>query len=268
MAPPPWVSAPCVSVPPCGSDTLLGLIVARARARVARMEFDRRVYLVPGASGALGSAVTAAFLERGAFVAGVSRKWGGSDRVRKDRFLGIEADLTRPDGARIAVEKTLERTRRIDGLVHVMGGFAGGQTLVETDDDTWDRMINMNLRSAVYAIRAVLPHLLREKRGRIIAVGSRVAVEPQAMASAYGVSKAGVVALVRSVALELARTGVTANVVLPSIIDTPQNRTMDPSGDRTGWVKPESIASTIIWLASDGAADVNGAVVPVYGGTT
>jgi NAD(P)-dependent dehydrogenase (short-subunit alcohol dehydrogenase family) len=107
--------------------------------------------------------------------------------------------------------------------------------------------------------------MLAQKRGRIIAVGSRAGVEPVATLSAYSASKAALVALVRSAAAELVSTGVTANVVLPSVIDTPENRASDPKADYSTWVKPASIADLIVYLASDAAADVNGAAIPIYG---
>jgi NAD(P)-dependent dehydrogenase (short-subunit alcohol dehydrogenase family) len=114
-------------------------------------------------------------------------------------------------------------------------------------------------------MRAALPALLAAGRGRIVAVGSKTAIEPVATLSAYGVSKAGLVALVRTLALELKGTGITANAVLPSVIDTPANRAADPGADFSKWVAPESIAKLILWLASDAAADVNGAIIPIYG---
>jgi NAD(P)-dependent dehydrogenase (short-subunit alcohol dehydrogenase family) len=126
-------------------------------------------------------------------------------------------------------------------------------------------MLDLNLNSAFYIMRAALPVLVAAGRGRIVAVGSKTAVEPVAKLSAYGVSKAGLVALVRTIALELRGTGVTANAVLPSVIDTPANRAADPSADFSRWVAPESIAGLILWLASSAAADVNGAVIPIYG---
>jgi len=146
-----------------------------------------------------------------------------------------------------------------------VGGFAGGQTVAATDDATWQRMLDMNLNSAFYAMRAALPALLAAGRGRIVAVGSKTAIEPVATLSAYGVSKAGLVALVRTLALELKGTGITANAVLPSVIDTPANRAADPGADFSKWVAPESIAKLILWLASDATADVNGAVIPILG---
>ena len=227
------------------------------------LEFADRVILVTGASGGLGRVVTKAFLDAGATVAGVFRS--GASPVSHERFFSIYADLAVPEEAAAAVERASSQAGRLDALIHLVGGFAGGQPVAGTDDATWKRMLDLNLNSAFYIMRAALPVLVAAGRGRIVAVGSKTAVEPVAKLSAYGVSKAGLVALVRTIALELRGTGVTANAVLPSVIDTPANRAADPSADFSRWVAPESIAGLILWLASDAAADVNGAVIPIYG---
>ncbi len=217
-------------------------------------EFTGRVVLITGAGGGLGTAVTEAFLAAGASVAAVSRS--GSE---------ISADLTRPDEAARAVEAARSRFGRLDVLLHLVGGFEGGTPVAQTDDGVWNRMFDLNLNAAFYTARAVLPAMLEAGYGRIIAIGSKTAVEPVATLAAYGASKAALVALIRTIALEVKRSGVTANVVLPSVINTPANRAADPTADSSRWVKPESIARLLLWLASEAAADVNGAVVPIYG---
>jgi NAD(P)-dependent dehydrogenase (short-subunit alcohol dehydrogenase family) len=126
-------------------------------------------------------------------------------------------------------------------------------------------MLGLNLRSAYMIFRAVLPGMLKAGKGRIVAVGARAAIEPIANFAAYSVSKAALVALVKTVALEVKDSGITANAVLPSVIDTPANRAAMPAADASKWVTPESIASLLVWLASDVARDVNGAAIPIYG---
>jgi NAD(P)-dependent dehydrogenase (short-subunit alcohol dehydrogenase family) len=217
-------------------------------------EFTGRVVLIAGASGALGTVVTQAFLEAGASVAAVSRS--GSE---------ISADLTRPGEAARAVQTVLSRFKRLDVLLHLAGGFEGGTPVAQTDDGVWTRMFDLNLNAAFYCARAALPAMIEAKYGRIVAIGSKTAVEPVATLAAYGASKAALVALIRTIALEVKRSGVTANVVLPSVIDTPANRAANPGIDFSRWVTPESIARLRLWLASEAAADVNGAVVPIYG---
>ena len=213
--------------------------------------------LITGASGGLGTAVVQQFLSENHTVIAVARSWPKPP----PRVITISADLTNvSDCARMAQE-----AGEVDTVVHVMGGFAGGKPVGETDPDVFDRMIAINLKSAFLVFRAITPQLIARGRGRLIAVGSRVGVEAVAGLSAYGVSKAGLVHLVRTLALELKGTGVTSNIVLPSTIDTAANHSAMPGADATKWVSPESIARVVSWLASDAAADVNGAVIPVYG---
>jgi NAD(P)-dependent dehydrogenase (short-subunit alcohol dehydrogenase family) len=153
----------------------------------------------------------------------------------------------------------------IDALVHLIGGFGGGSRLWETSDATWDSMMNINLRAAFLTMRAVLKPMTVARRGRIVAIGSRAAIEPLANFAAYAVAKSALVALIKNVAAETRDLGITANVVLPSTIDTAANRKAMPKADFSTWVAPESIAKLLLWLASDQAADVSGAVIPIYG---
>lgn len=153
----------------------------------------------------------------------------------------------------------------IDALVHLVGGFSGGSPIAETSDETWDLMMNVNVRGAFLAMRAVLKPMMEAKRGRIVAVGSRAAVEASPNFAAYAISKAALVALVKNVAAETKDSGITANAVLPSTIDTPANRKAMPKADFSKWVAPESIAKLLLWLVSEDAADVSGAVIPIYG---
>ena len=153
----------------------------------------------------------------------------------------------------------------IDALVHLVGGFSGGTPVAETSDATWDQMMNINLRVAFLTLRSVLKPMIAARRGRIVAVGSRAALEASPNITAYAVSKAGLVALVKNVAAETKDLGITANVVLPSTIDTPVNRAAMPKADFSHWVRPESIAKLLVWLASEESGDVSGAVIPIYG---
>lgn len=206
-----------------------------------------RNVIVTGASGGLGAAVVAAFQGQGDRVVPVSHP---------------EFDLTRPEECARAVAGV---AGSLQVLVHLMGGFAGGQPVATTDDGTWRRMQTLNLDAAFYMTRAAVPALVAQPGGRVVLIGSRTAVQPAANLAAYNVSKAGVVALARTLALELAPQGATCNVVLPSVIDTPANRAAMPKADPAPWVAPAAIGELIRWLASPQAADVNGAVVPIYG---
>jgi NAD(P)-dependent dehydrogenase (short-subunit alcohol dehydrogenase family) len=215
--------------------------------------------LITGANGGLGTAVCQAFLAAGAKVIGVARAW-----KEPAPFTTISADVSTAKGCESMVKQALD-CGPLDALVHLVGGFAGGSLLAETSDQTWDGMMNLNVRAAFCTMRAALKPMQAAGRGRIVAVGSRMAVEPSPNFAAYAVSKAALVALVKSVAAEGKKFGVTANVVLPSVIDTPQNRAAMPDADFSRWVTPESIAKLIVFLTSDAAADTSGAVVPIYG---
>jgi NAD(P)-dependent dehydrogenase (short-subunit alcohol dehydrogenase family) len=223
-----------------------------------------QIVLITGAGGGLGTHVTRAFLESGATVAGSSKRIQDAD-FPHPRFAAIPADLTDGDSARRLAGSVMERFQRIDVLVHLMGGFAGGHPIPDTGEATWDLMMNLNLRSAFHILRAVIPHMRQAGHGRIIAVGSRAAVEPQPGIAAYSASKAALVSLVRTAALENKDAGITANVILPGTIDTEANRKADPSADRSTWISPDHLAALIRYLASDEAGAITGAAIPVYG---
>jgi NAD(P)-dependent dehydrogenase (short-subunit alcohol dehydrogenase family) len=227
------------------------------------MEADR-VVLITGAKGGLGSFVTAAFLAAGDTVVGTSLAIQASD-FASPHFMAVAVDLTDASAVRQLVESTIQRFQRIDALIHVMGGFAGGQPIQETDDATWDQMMNLNLRAAFYIFRSVLPHMRKAGRGRIVAIAGRAAVEPAANISAYSASKAALVSLVRTAALENKELGITANAILPGTMDTEGNRKADPHADPLQWVPPKMVAEVAVFLASEAAAQITGAAIPVYG---
>jgi NAD(P)-dependent dehydrogenase (short-subunit alcohol dehydrogenase family) len=225
---------------------------------------ENRVVLITGAKGGLGTYVTTAFLQAGDQVVGTGRQIRGNDFLHP-HFEAIPADLTRAhDVARLAAD-ALEKFRRIDAVVHVAGGFAGGSPIHETDDFTWDRMLDLNLRAAINILRFTIPPMREQGRGRIIAIGSRAGVEPAANISAYSASKAALVSLIQTAALENRKSGITANIILPGTIDTAANRRSDPKADRSKWVSPQRLAALAVFLASDDAADITGAAIPVYG---
>jgi NAD(P)-dependent dehydrogenase (short-subunit alcohol dehydrogenase family) len=225
---------------------------------------DRQVVLITGASGGLGPSVTRAFLDSGATVAASSRRIEQSDN-NDFRFHAFPADLLDPAAATALADAVVAKCGRIDALIHVAGGFSGG-ALHETSDAVWDQMMNLNLRAAFNAFRAVLPHMRRAGRGRIVAIGSRAAVDPAAGIAAYAASKAAMLSLVRSIALENADAGIVANAILPGTIDTEANRQWGSEKERAKWVSPARIAQVAVFLASDAAAQVNGAALPMYGG--
>jgi len=225
---------------------------------------ENQVVLITGAAGGLGTFVTAAFLEAGAQVVGTGRQIDGKSFTHP-RFEAIPADLTRPHNAIHLVADALDKFGKIDVLVHTAGGFAGGSPIHETGDATWESMLDLNLRAGVNILRAVLPAMRKQERGRIVAIASRAGVEPSANISAYGASKAALVSLMKTAALENRKLGITANVILPGTIDTEANRRSDPQADRSKWVSPQKLAALALFLASDEAAEITGAAIPVYG---
>lgn len=223
-----------------------------------------KVVLVTGADGGLGKFVTQAFLDSGATVVGTSRKIRQS-AFSGERFIAMPAELSSLTGALALLELLLTRCGRLDILAHTVGGFAGGNSIADTDDATFQQMLEINLSSVFHILRATLPALRRSGQGRIIAVGSRAAVEPGAGVGAYSASKAAMVSLIKTVALENKDAGVRANVILPGTMDTPANRKAMPNADISKWVRPQAVASLVTWLAGDSGADVNGAIIPIYG---
>jgi NAD(P)-dependent dehydrogenase (short-subunit alcohol dehydrogenase family) len=223
-----------------------------------------KVVLVTGANGGLGTYATRAFLDAGATVIGTARKIEESE-FDNPRFAAIPADIVSCDSVTALVDQIVARFGKLDVLAHTVGGFAGGPSIVETGDATFHQMLDLNLNATIRILQATIPILRKTGDGRIIAIGSRAALEPGPGVSAYSASKAAMVCLIRTVALENKGAGLTANVILPGTMDTPANREAMPRADVSKWVRPERVASLILWLASDAGKDVNGAAIPVYG---
>jgi len=223
-----------------------------------------KIVLVTGANGGLGTYVTQAFLDAGATVIGTSRKILQSD-LNNPNFTALPAEISTSEGAKILVDQVVARFGKLDVLAHTVGGFAGGRSVTDTDDATFQRMLDLNLNYVFHILRAAVPPLRQTGNGRIIAIGSRAAIEPGVGLGAYSASKAAMVSLIRTVALENKDAGLAANVILPGTMDTPTNRKEIPNADFSRWVRPATVAGLIAWLAGEAGKDVNGAVIPVYG---
>jgi NAD(P)-dependent dehydrogenase (short-subunit alcohol dehydrogenase family) len=228
------------------------------------MKLEGRVVLVTGARGGLGSFVTNKFLSEGATVVGTSRSIAQAD-FPNPRFVAMPADFSKGAAVRELADGVIAKFGKIDVLAHVMGGFAGGPSVAETDDKTWEQMRDLNLTSAFYITRAVLPHMRKAKYGRIVAVGSLAAVEPHPGLGAYVVAKSAMATLIQTVALENSDANITANVVLPGTMDTPANRASMPTADFSTWVQPADVASLILWLSTEEAAHITGTTIPIQG---
>ena len=234
------------------------------------MPLTGRVALVTGGTGALGQAVTLRLLADGASVwvpyiveEERHRLLASVPPADAARLHVTGADVTDPQRvAALVAEVRQAHAGRLDVLVTLVGGFAGG-TLVETDHVTWARMLDLNLTSAFTVTRAVVPAMIAAGHGRIVTIGSRAVLPPTGGFIAYTVAKAGVIAFTRALAQELKDTGVTANCVLPSTMDTPANRAAMPGADRRGWVPVEGVADAIAFLARDAAGHVTGALLTI-----
>ena len=226
-------------------------------------------YVVAGGAGALGRAVVTALLQRGAKVAVPFRSVESGDALRADLGAGEslwsgQADLSDPASAARFVDEAGERLGRLDGVAALAGGYAGSGTLETAPAREWDDMMRTNLATTYGLCRAALPHLLKEG-GSVVTVASRLAEAGGAGAAAYAVSKAGVMALTRVLALENRDRGVRFNCVIPAIIDTAANRKVMPGADASSWTPPAAIARVVVFLLSAESAAVTGAVVPVDG---
>jgi len=223
-----------------------------------------KVIFITGANGGLGISVTKRFLESGATVIGGSRKIT-AEEFPTPHFVPIRMDFTNDAAVRVAVDSIIQKHERLDVLVHVLGGFAGGKSVAEIDDATWNQMSDLNLNSAFSVFRATIPHLRKSGRGRLIAIGSLTAAAPHAGLGAYVVFKSALSVLVRIVAQENRDAGMTANVILPGTMDTPANRMAMPNLDFSKWLKPESVAELVFFLAQDSAAHITGTEIPIEG---
>ncbi len=223
-----------------------------------------QVALVTGSNGALGTFVANSLLAAGATVVGVGRPVAG-EKNNGDPLHQVNADLTDPIQVRDLVTRVTAQFHRIDVLVHVMGAFVGGASVAETDDATWHKMMDLNLNAAFYVLRSVIPVMREAGYGRIIAIGSRQAVQPAANVGAYSASKAALVSLVRTVAIENKDKNIRANVILPGTMDTTANRAAMPKANFEKWVNPAHVAELVLLLAGEAGADITGAAIPVYG---
>lgn len=183
----------------------------------------------------------------------------------ESRLMLRRVDATNPEAVNTFMKEVAETWGPFTGLASLVGGWAGGRDVEDTDDVRFDRMIDLNLRSAFNTVRAAIPHLKRAEFGRIVLVGSRAALDTPPGQAAFNMAKAGVVALGKTVAQELETSNVTVTVLMPSVIDTPATRAELPYADYVNWPTPDEIAAVAEFLLSAEAGVMNGATVEVYG---
>ena len=223
---------------------------------------DGKIVVVTGASGALGKVVVAVALARGAKVAGIDHA-ATTIKATTDRIEFGGVDLTDATETKKAIDAAASHFGRLDALINIAGGFAF-ETTTEGDPKTWQRMYALNVLTALNASRSAIPHLAVSGAGRIVNIGAMGAIQAGAGMGPYAASKAGLHRLTEALAAEW-KGKITVNAVLPSIIDTAANRASMPDADFAKWVRPEELADVILFLASDAASAVTGALLPVNG---
>jgi len=223
-----------------------------------------RGVLVAGGTGALGAGVLRALLDGGYPVTTTWVVERERDRVQDefgDAVTTVEADLMTDEGAEAAVGATTD----IGAVVNLVGGFSSGPRAHETDIDTYEKMLRLNLRPGFTLVSAAFPKLLEAGGGAYVGVSARPALKPFSGAAPYVTAKAAVLAFVRALDADYAKDGIRSNAILPSVIDTPANRAATPDADFSKWVQPEEIGRVVRFLVSDDSAPTSGAAVPVYG---
>ena len=228
---------------------------------------NERHILLTGGTGGLGKGVTSELLGQGAMLTMPYLNRQELEDLRRSlspaqlaRIDFIEADLS----AESSVEQIINHMDQIDALVHLVGGFAMGSTH-QYSLAQWEQDFTLNLTTTFLVCKHSLRRMYERGYGRIVTVGSGAAESPRGNMASYSASKAGVIAFTKAIAAETKGHNITANCVLPSVIDTPFNRESMGPENIDQWVSPQSLAQVIRFLASDAAKDIRGAAIPVYG---
>jgi NAD(P)-dependent dehydrogenase (short-subunit alcohol dehydrogenase family) len=232
---------------------------------------DDRVVVITGGTGGLGTALVRRIVDEDVRLAVTyiqpdeAATFEEAFDFEEDRLLLRRVDATNPETVSSFMKEVVDRWGAIHQLASLVGGWAGGRDVEETDDVRFERMLDLNLRSAFYAVRAAVPYLRQSEWGRILLIGSRAVEDSPPGQAAFNIAKAGVVALGRTLAQELEGSGVTANVLMPSVIDTPATRAALPYADYVHWPTPDEIAAVAEFVLSESSSVMNGALVRVYG---
>lgn len=230
-----------------------------------------RTIVMTGGTGGLGTALAKRLVTQDVRLAvtyllpNEATEFEETIELDDDRLVLKRVDAANASAVDEFMEEVADLWGPVHGLAALVGGWAGGRDIEETDDLRLERMLDLNLRSAFYTVRAALPHLQKAEFGRIVLVGSRAAIENPPGQAAFNMAKAAVMALGRSVAAELEATDVTASVLVPSVIDTPATRATLPYADYVDWPTPDEIAGVADFLLTEEAGVMNGAMVPVFG---
>jgi NAD(P)-dependent dehydrogenase (short-subunit alcohol dehydrogenase family) len=234
----------------------------------SRYDFSERVILVTGGTGALGSAVTKVFSGCNAKVISTyvnNAKIEGLEEPVKSRIELIRADLGKEDQVKNLVSNVLKKYSEIHILVNVVGGYLGGKSVAELDEKEWDLMMTMNLKSAFLISKHVIPKMISSKAGKIVHVSTVSGLKSAGYDSAYSASKAGLIRFVESLSEEVKQFNINVNCIMPSVIDTPQNRRNMPNADFSKWVQLQDIANLILFLCSEESKAITGSAIPIHG---
>lgn len=235
------------------------------------MDTKHRTVVVTGAAGNLGRAVASAFAAQGANLVLIDLKREalaaayGDENSEGEQRLFLATNLLEQEEVNLAVTAAMQRFGRIDVLCNLAGGFRMGDAVHESSDQNWDFLFNINSRTLLHTSRAIVPCMLAAGGGKIINVGAFAAQKGQAQMGLYTAAKSVVIRLTESMAAELRTKNINVNCVLPTILDTPENRTAMPNANPANWVAPEALADVVVFLASDAARAVHGAALPVAG---
>lgn len=232
---------------------------------------EKKVVLITGPAGNLGSAVVRKFLPHQSHLILIDRHPTRLQELypeldsSSEHLLVAGVDLLQRADVEQAVNQGIKAFGRVDCLVHTAGGFQMGESVQEISEDSFDHMIDLNVKSTLNITAAVIPHMVKNQDGKIITIGARPAFEGRARMGAYSASKAALLRLTETMSAELKSEGINVNCLVPGTIDTPQNRQAMPQADTSRWVSPDSLADVIHFLCSSGARDIHGAAIPVYG---
>lgn len=233
-----------------------------------KYDYTNKIVLVTGGTGALGRAITAAFIASDAKVVSsyvIDREIEQLKKESKAVVELIKTDVTKEEEVEKLVLSVISKYGRIDVLVNVVGGYLGGKSVSELDEKEWDLMMTMNLKSAFLISKHVIPQMVSSKYGKIMHVSSRTGLKSSGYDSAYAASKSGLIRLVESLSEEVKDSNINVNCIMPSTIDTEANRRAMPTADPSKWVKPQDLANVVLFLCSDEANVITGAAIPTYG---
>ncbi|MGE5633592.1 MAG: SDR family NAD(P)-dependent oxidoreductase [Deltaproteobacteria bacterium] len=233
-----------------------------------KYDFSNRIVLVTGGTGALGSSITKAFVESNATVISSYISDREKEHAQQENKLIVQlvkANITKEDEVIKLVSNIIDEYSRIDILVNVVGAYIGGKSVSELEEEEWDLMMTLNLKSAFLISKHVIQQMLSSQYGKIIHISSRNGLHSEGYDSAYSASKSGLIRLVESLSKETKESNINVNCIMPSTIDTRANRKAMPNADFNKWVKPENLANVVLFLSSEESNTITGAAIPTFG---